>query len=62
MPKVKTHKGTKKVINVRDGGTITKGNAVGQHNTGKKSTKANRKKNEKSELSNSDYKRLKNII
>ena len=37
MPKnkLKTHKGTKKVLNVRDGGSIKIGHPVTRHNTGK---------------------------
>ena len=62
MPKVKTHKGLKKVLNKRQSGSITKCNSVGQHKTGKKPTVANRKKREQSNLSHSDLKRIKNII
>lgn len=36
MPKVKTHKGMKKVLNIKQSGNITKCNSVGQHKTGKK--------------------------
>ena len=46
MGKIKTHKGTKKVLNVRQSGSITKCNSVGQHKSGKKPTSANRKKRE----------------
>ena len=60
--KHKTHKGVKKVLNIRQSGSITKGNAIGQHNTGKKPTKANRKKRKASELDHSDYKRIKNVL
>ena len=38
MPKLKTHKGTKKVCNVRPGGTIKIGKPGTRHNTGKKTT------------------------
>ena len=62
MPKLKTHKGTKKVLNIRKSGTITIGRPGSRHNTGKKSAKANRKNRAGSTLSNSDYKRIKNII
>lgn len=62
MPKLKTHKGTKKVLKVRPGGTIAIGTPGSRHNTGKKSMKANRKSRAGSTLSNSDYKRLKSII
>ena len=43
MPKLKTHKGTKKVCNVRPGGTIKIGKPGTRHNTGKKTTAASRK-------------------
>ena len=36
MPKMKTHKGTKKVLNVRNSGTIGIGCPGSRHNTGKK--------------------------
>ena len=62
MPKVKTHKGMKKVLNIKQSGNVTKCNSVGQHKTGKKPTSANRKKREQSSLSHSDFKRIKNII
>ena len=42
--KLKTHKGTKKVLNVRNSGSITIGHAGGRHNSGKKTTKTNRNK------------------
>ncbi len=62
MPKMKTHKGTKKVLNVRDGGSITIGHPSTRHNTGKKNTAANRAGRSREALSNSDYKRIKSII
>lgn len=62
MGKLKTHKGTKKTLNIRQSGSISKCNSVGQHKTGKKPTSANRKKRQGSELSKSDYKRIKNVI
>ena len=62
MGKLKTHKGTKKVLNKRQSGSITKCNSVGQHKTGKKPTSANRKKRAGSSLNNSDLKRFKNVI
>ena len=43
MPKLKTHKGTKKVLKVRKGGTIAIGRPGSRHNTGKKNSSANRK-------------------
>ncbi len=62
MPKLKTHKGTKKVINVRKSGTITIGRPGSRHNTGKKSSAVNRKNRYGSTLSKADYNRLKEII
>ena len=62
MPKMKTHKGTSKVLNVRPGGTIKIGCPGSRHNTGKKNAKANRKNRTGSLLSKSDYKRVKDII
>ena len=44
MPKLKTHKGTKKVLKVRKGGSITIGHPGSRHNTGKKKTIAAAKK------------------
>lgn len=62
MPKLKTHKGTKKVLNVRDGGSIKIGHPGTRHNTGKKNAASNRTGRSASALSNSDYKRIKTII
>lgn len=62
MPKMKTHKGTKKVLNVRDSGSISIGHPGTRHNTGKKGAAASRDGREKSALSASDYKRIKSII
>ena len=44
MGKLKTHKGTKKVLNVRKSGTVTMGHPGSRHNTGSKSAAYNRKK------------------
>jgi ribosomal protein L35 len=62
MPKKKTHKGTKKVLNVRPGGTITIGRAGSRHNLGKKSAKINRRKRAGAKLSRADERRLKSLI
>ncbi len=62
MPKIKTHKGTAKVLNVRKSGTITIGRPGSRHNTGKKSAEINHKNRAGSQLSKADYNRLKNII
>ncbi|MDD2391836.1 MAG: 50S ribosomal protein L35 [Bacilli bacterium] len=62
MPKLKTHKGTKKVLNVRQSGSITIGKPGQRHNTGKKNTASNRKGRKGSVLSQSDYSRIKTLI
>lgn len=58
----KTHKGTKKVLNVRQSGTITIGKPGSRHNTGGKTTAFNRKCRKGSQLSKADANRLKRII
>ena len=40
----KTHKGTKKVLNVRQSGSITVGHPGSRHNTGSKTSAFNRTK------------------
>ena len=60
--KVKTHKATKKVLNKRLSGSFTKLVAGNNHQTGKKSPAQSKKAGSKTALSNSDYKRLKNVI
>ncbi len=62
MGKLKTHKGMKKVLNVRKSGTITIGHPGTRHNTGSKSASFNRNGRKKAELSRADRNRLKNII
>ena len=62
MPKQKTHKGTKKVLNVRNSGSIKIGKPGCRHNTGKKNSIVNRNSRKGSTLNNSDYKRIKSII
>ncbi len=62
MPKLKTHKGSKKVFKIRKGGTIKMGHPGSRHNMGYKSAKANRKKRSEASLSKADQNRLKNII
>ena len=61
MPKIKTHKGIKKVLKVRKSGTISIGRPGSRHNTGKKNTSLNRKNRKGSVLSASDAKRLKTV-
>ena len=58
----KTHKGTKKVLNVRNSGSISIGRPGSRHNTGSKSAAYNRKNRKGSTLSKADSNRLKRII
>lgn len=62
MGKLKTHKGTKKVLNIRQSGSITTGRPGHRHNTGKKTSQYNRKKRDKNELSTQFTKKFKNLI
>ena len=63
MPKnkLKTHKGTKKVLNVRDGGSVKIGHPGTRHNTGKKNAASNRSGRSASALSKADANRLKKV-
>ena len=58
MPKIKSHKGTQKVI----GNNSKIGHPGTRHNTGKKNAASNRCGRTASELNKSDYKRIKTII
>lgn len=62
MGKLKTHKGMKKVLNIRKSGTITIGHPGTRHNTGSKSASFNRKGRKQNGLSKADQNRFKNII
>lgn len=61
MPKIKTHKGTAKVIKKRKN-DIKIGRPGSRHNTGYKPTGANRKNRKGSNLSKADQNRLKNVL
>ena len=61
MPKIKTHKGTAKVVTKRKN-DIKIGKPGSRHNTGSKPTSYNRKARKGSNLSKADQNRLKNII
>ncbi len=61
MPKIKTHKGTSKVMTKRKN-DIKIGKPGSRHNTGAKSTNFNRSCRKGSSLSKADQNRLKNII
>ena len=58
----KTHKGVKKVLNIRNSGSITIGKPGSRHNTGHKNTKFSRRCRKGSDLNKSDAKRLQKII
>ena len=60
--KMKTHKGTKKVLNIRKSGTISIPKQGTLHNTGKRTTKTNRQKRNQTALSKADYSRIKDLI
>ncbi len=62
MPKMKTHKGISKVCKVRPGGSIKIGHSGTRHNTGKKNAASNRAGRTASTLSNSDYRRIKDLL
>lgn len=62
MPKRKSHKGTKKVLKVRVGGTIKRKKMGTNHNTGKKNVNNKRKKRNGGILSQADQKRIKSLI
>lgn len=60
--KLKSHKGTQKVLNVRDGGSIKIGHPGTRHNTGKKNAASNRVGRKASELNKADANRFKKVI
>ncbi len=60
--KIKTHKGLKKVLNVRQSGSISIKSQGTRHNTGKNSAKRSRQKRKNNGLNNSDLKRVKSLI
>ena len=61
MPKLKTHKGTKKVLNVRDSGSVSVGHPGTRHNTVKKNAASNRSGRKASALSKADANRFKKV-
>ena len=61
MPKLKTHKGSKKVFNKRKN-DYKIGKPGSRHNTGSKSAAFNRGCRKGSSLSKADQNRLKNLI
>jgi ribosomal protein L35 len=62
VPKIKSHKGTKKTLKVKPSGTVTRSQAGANHKTGKKSANLKRKKRLSSKLSPADRKRLQSLI
>ena len=60
MPKLKTHKGTKKVLNARKN-HVKIGHPGTRHNTGKKNTASNRAGRKASSLSKADANRFKKV-
>lgn len=60
--KAKTHKGLAKVIKVRKGGSIKFQPANKNHKLTHKSNASRRRRHQDSELTSSDYKRLKSVI
>ncbi len=62
MPKQKTHKATKKVLNVRNSGSITYKKSNGNHKTAKDSSKQVRQRRNQGTLNKSLKSRLKQVI
>lgn len=60
--KKKTHKGLKKVLNIRKSGSISVAKQGKLHNTGKNSSKTSRKKRQAHELHKTDLSRIKDLI
>ena len=60
--KKKTHSGLKKVLNVRQSGSISIKSQGTRHNTGKNSAKRSRQKRKNSALHGSDLKRVKDLM
>ena len=61
MPKIKTHKGTSKVLKVRKSGKVKIYCPGSRHNTGKKNAASNRCGRKASELNKADANRLKKV-
>ena len=61
MPKLKRHKGTVKVLNQRQSGSIKIGHPGTRHNTGKKNAASNRSGRSASALSKADANRFKKV-
>ena len=61
MPKIKTHKGTAKVLNKRKN-DVKIGHPGTRHNTGKKNAASNRCGRKASSLSKADANRFKKVV
>ena len=61
MPKIKSHKGTQKVLNQRKN-DVKIGHPGTRHNTGKKNAASNRCGRTASSMSKADINRLKDIL
>lgn len=62
MPKQKTHKSSKKVLNVRNSGSITYKKSNGNHKTAKDSSKQVRQRRKQGVLNKGDMANLKSVI
>lgn len=62
MGKIKTHKGLKKVLNVRQSGSVTKKRAGVLHNTGKNASAISRDKKKANAVSSTDLRRFKEVL
>lgn len=62
MPKQKTHKATKKILNVRNSGSITYKKSGGNHKTAKDTAKQVRQRRKAGSVSKGDMARLKSAI
>ncbi len=62
MPKQKSHKASKKVLNKHKSGLITYKKSGGNHQTAKDSSKAVRQRRNKGQLAKGIADRLKNVI
>ncbi len=60
--KMKTHKGLKKVLNIRQSGSVSIKSQGIRHNTGKNSAKRSRQKRKYNGIDNSDLKRVKSLV
>jgi len=62
MPKQKTHSGLKKRIKITGSGKLKRHKAYSNHLAGSKTTKQNRQLRSETNVSHSDYKRIKSLI